>query len=210
MRLIKYILAVVALLVTIPIAAIFLLPPEEIEFVNQDLVLENPLAIPSELHARIENGEKVFDLTVATGETGFFAGKRTRTLGFNGGYLGPTLRARKGDAVRINVANTLDEATTTHWHGMHLPPVMDGGPHQLIAPGDTWHPYWTISNEATTLWYHPHIEGKTGEQVYRGLAGLFIIDDDNADSLALPKDYGVDDIPLVVQDRKFDAGGQLV
>lgn len=179
-------------------------------FVNEQLVMENPLFIPGQLEPRLENGEKVFDLAVQEGETEFFQGKRTETLGFNGSYLGPTIRASTGDRVRLNVTNDLSEMTTVHWHGMHLPAAMDGGPHQVIKPGEMWQPHWTIGNEAATLWYHPHLMGKTGEHVYRGLAGVFIIDDENSDSLAIPKTYGVDDIPLVVQDRLFDNNDQLV
>ena len=63
-----------------------------------------------------------------------------------------------------------------HWHGMHLPARMDGGPHQPIAPGSTWSPNWTIRQPAATLWYHPHPDGRTADQVYRGLAGLVIVD----------------------------------
>lgn len=51
--------------------------------------------------------------------------------------------------------------------------------------------------------------GRTGPQIYAGLAGLFIIDDANNDVLSLPKTYGVDDIALIVQDRRFDVAGQL-
>lgn len=180
------------------------------EFVNEQLLAENPLFIPPLLEPRLENGEKVFDLAVQAGETEFFQGKQTETLGFNGNYLGPTLRAHAGDRVRLNVTNDLAESTTVHWHGMHLPAAMDGGPHQVIQPGQTWQPHWTIGNEAATLWYHPHLMGTTGEQVYRGLAGFFIIDDENSDALALPDEYGVDDIPLVVQDRQFDDQAQLI
>lgn len=183
---------------------------ESKEFVNKDLIPENPLYIPPVLEPHIENGEKVFDLTVQAGEMEFFNEKHTKTLGFNGNYLGPTLRAHTGDKIRLNITNNLDEATTVHWHGMHLPAAMDGGPHQVINPGETWQSYWTIGNEAATLWYHPHLMGKTGEQVYRGLAGFFIIDDKNSDGLALPKEYGVDDIPLVIQDRQFDGNAQLI
>ncbi|HSW88412.1 MAG TPA: multicopper oxidase domain-containing protein [Candidatus Saccharimonadales bacterium] len=179
-------------------------------FVNQNLDFGNPLFIPKELQPRMENGEKVFDITVQKGETEFFSGKPSATLGFNGNYLGSTIRAHTGDKVRINVKNMLDEETTVHWHGMHLPAAMDGGPHQVIEPNTTWQPYWTIKNQAATLWYHPHLMGKTGEQVYKGLAGLFIIDDNNSDSLNIPKQYGKDDIPVIVQDRQFDMNGQLV
>jgi len=183
---------------------------KESQFVNEQLVFENRLAIPPLLEPQVMNDEKVFHLTSREGETEFFKGVLTETLGFNGNYLGPTIRVNSGDKVRIYVTNDLDEATTVHWHGMHLPAAMDGGPHQIVEAGQTWEPRWTITNEAATLWYHPHLLGKTGEQVYRGLAGLFIIEDENSDELGVPKEYGVDDIPLIVQDRLFDQIGQLV
>jgi bilirubin oxidase len=180
------------------------------QFVNEQLVFENRLAIPPLLEPHVMNNEKVFNLALQEGKTEFFKGVQTKTLGFNGSYLGPTIRVNTGDKVRIQVANDMDETSTVHWHGMHLPAAMDGGPHQIIRAGKTWEPRWTITNEAATLWYHPHLLGKTGEQVYRGLAGLFIIEDGNIDELGVPKEYGVDDIPLIVQDRLFDQTGQLV
>jgi len=126
---------------------------ESREFVNEQLLAENPLFIPPLLEPRLENGEKVFDLAVQAGETEFFEGKRTETLGFNGDYLGPTLRAHAGDRVRLNVTNDLAESTTVHWHGMHLPAAMDGGPHQVIQPGQTWQPHWAIKPR-------PHGQGR--------------------------------------------------
>ncbi len=86
---------------------------------------------------------------------------------------------------------------------------MDGGPHQIINPGSSWKPYFTINQQASTLWYHPHIMGTTGEQVYKGLAGLFFIEDDISKSLDIPKEYGVNDIPLVVQDKRFTREGDI-
>lgn len=200
----------VVLLIAGAITFVVLTRPQKNPFPNAQVEITNKLAIPPLLAPRMENGEKVFDLTAAKGETTFTPGKSTATFGFNGSYLGPTIRASANDKVRINVTNKLGEPTAVHWHGMHLPPAMDGGPHQIIEDGAVWQPYWTVTNEAATLWYHPHLMGNTGEQVYRGLAGLFIIDDANSTALDLPHDYGVDDIPLVVQDRKFDANGQLV
>ena len=204
------VLAFVTGLVVLVIVAAFTFTPLQPLFVNKDLRAQHKLHIPEVLQPRIENGEKIFDLTVQQGETNIVDGKKTKTLGYNGAFLGPTLRARKGDTVRIHVTNKLSDATTTHWHGMHLPAAMDGAAHQLIKPGENWQPQWTVTNQAASLWYHPHLMGKTGEQVYRGLGGMFIIDDERSDALALPKEYGVDDIPLIVQDKKFDANGQLV
>jgi FtsP/CotA-like multicopper oxidase with cupredoxin domain len=179
------------------------------DHVNEAVVLQRPLTVPPLLEAHIENGEKVFSLRMIRGQTALLPGKRADTAGFNGPVLGPTIRARRGDRIRINVTNELSEVTTVHWHGMRLPAAMDGGPHQIILPGATWSPYWTVANEASTLWYHPHTVGKTGPQLYSGLAGLFIIDDPNSDGLDLPKTYGVDDLPVIVQDRMFDDAGRL-
>ncbi len=178
--------------------------------INEKLVFRNKLNIPPLLHPRMENGEKVFDLSAQEGETEFFPVKKTKTMGFNGSYLGPTIRASTGDKIRMNVTNNLGDSTTVHWHGMNLPAAMDGNAHQFLKPKENWQPYWTIANEAASLWYHPHLMGKTGEQVYRGLAGFFIIDDQNSDSLDLPRDYSVDDIPLAIQDKQFDANAQFV
>lgn len=178
-------------------------------FVNEGAALERRLAIPPLLEPRVINGEKVFSLTARSGRTELLPGAFSDTAGFNGTYLGPTIRARKGQRVRVEVSNELGETTTTHWHGMHLPAAMDGGPHQPIEPGSTWSPHWTVNNAAATLWYHPHTMGKTAEQVYSGLAGLFLVDDENSDRLGLPNTYGVDDIPLIVQDRSFDDDGNL-
>jgi FtsP/CotA-like multicopper oxidase with cupredoxin domain len=154
-------------------------------------------------------GEKVFTLTAQKGSTEFLRGKRTTTWGYDGAYLGPTIIANRGDAVRVNVTNRLGVATTVHWHGMHLPAAMDGGPHQTVSPGTTWSPHWRIDQPATTLWYHPHPHGETLEQVTRGLAGMVILHDQVEAALNLPHEYGVDDIPVIVQDRRFDAGGQF-
>jgi len=175
-----------------------------------ELTFENPLAIPELLEPTTDDqGRKVFDLTFTPGEIEFIEGQRTETWGLNGPYLSPTLRATRGDEVLINVDNDVEEDTSLHWHGMHLPAAMDGGPHQMIEPGDTWSPTWTINQPAATLWFHPHPHGVTAEHVYRGAAGMFILDDPDLEDLELPDTYGVDDIPLIIQDKKFNNDGSL-
>jgi FtsP/CotA-like multicopper oxidase with cupredoxin domain len=151
----------------------------------------------------------VFNLRLQPGTSQLLAGKPTTTWGANGAYLGPTLRAVRGDQVVIKVRNDLPETTTIHWHGMHLPAAADGGPHQLINPGGTWSPSWRINQPAATLWYHPHPHGATEDHVYRGVAGLFLLDDPQASRLPLPDRYGVDDIPLILQDKRLTGDGQL-
>ena len=170
----------------------------------------NKLPIPQLLEDKNpEEGKAEFDLNVQYGETEFFEGKKARTLGYNGNYLGPIIKVNKGDEVKINVENKLDESTTVHWHGLEVPAEMDGGPHQGIEPKSTWTPSFTINQPAATLWYHPHLLGKTGEQVYKGLAGLFYIEDEVSKNLDIPKKYGVNDIPLVVQDKRFTDDGDI-
>lgn len=87
---------------------------------------------------------------------------------------------------------------------------MDGGPHQVIAPGTTWSPEFQIRQPASTLWYHSHMLHQTGRQVYHGLAGLIYVEDEVSAALQLPDTYGVDDIPLVIQDRAFHADGSFL
>ncbi|MET0736420.1 MAG: multicopper oxidase domain-containing protein, partial [Microbacterium sp.] len=166
-----------------------------------------PLAIPPLDEGTIEDGVRVFDLAAQSGRTRFGDHPATPTLGYDGTYLGPTLVASRGEDVRVVVANGLDEQTTVHWHGMHLPAAMDGGPHTPIAAGETWQPQWTIDQPAATLWYHPHLHERTRAQVDAGLAGMFLIRDDAEAALALPREYGVDDVPVIVQDRSFNADG---
>ncbi|TYC22925.1 multicopper oxidase domain-containing protein [Micromonospora sp. MP36] len=173
-------------------------------------VFVRPLAIPPLATSRVEDGRRVFDLRAIEGVSDFGVGDRkTLTWGFNGSYLGPTLRTKRGEQVQINVSNELGETTTVHWHGQHLPAAMDGGPHQMVEPGETWSPHWQIDQPAATTWYHPHLHGSTAAHVHRGLAGMFILDDDRTATLGLPSMYGVDDVPLIVQDRSFDADGQF-
>ncbi len=169
---------------------------------------DRPLAIPPLAASSVDaDGRRVFDLTARPGDSDLGHGARTRTWGYNGAYLGPTLRAKRGERVAVNVHNRLNEPTTVHWHGMHLPAKVDGGPHHPIPPGSDYQAAWTVDQPAATLWYHPHPSDLTERQVYRGLAGLFLVEDGEAPQ-ALPHEYGVDDIPVVVQDKNFD-GDQL-
>ena len=136
-------------------------------------------------------------------------GNQTITGAINGSIWGPTLFFQKGDSVHFNVHNYLNDSTTIHWHGMHLPAVMDGGPHQVIPPGTIWKPYWKVSNDAATYWYHPHLHEMTEEQITKGIGGLIIVRDPVERALALPRTYGVDDIPLILTDRDFTTSNQF-
>jgi FtsP/CotA-like multicopper oxidase with cupredoxin domain len=123
-------------------------------------------------------------------------------------YLGPILRLKKGQKVRINFTNQLDEESIIHWHGLHVPPEMDGHPQYVIGKGKTYVYEFEVRNRAGTYWYHPHPHGRTGPQVYQGMAGFFLVSDNEEAAVNLPE--GEYDIPLVLQDRRFDGDGQLV
>ncbi len=174
-----------------------------------DTSFVNRLKIPPQLKGKMQNGVRVYDLRLQKGATEFLPGIKTATLGINGGFLGPTLRLRNGEKIRLNVTNTIGEPTTLHWHGLHLPARADGGPHQVIAEGATWSPEFEVKQMAATFWYHSHMFHKTGEQVWKGLAGFMLVEDETSDTLELPRQYGVDDIPLVLQDRSFNRDGSL-
>lgn len=120
--------------------------------------------------------------------------------------LGPTFHWIKGDSVTINVKNNLNETTTIHWHGAHVPPKWDGGPNNPVPAGSTWNPKFKILDDACTMWYHPHLHHSTYKQVSLGLAGLIRITDpaEPIDTL-LPHHYGKDDIPLILQQLTIKA-----
>lgn len=133
----------------------------------------------------------------------------TETWGYNGALLGPALWLQRGQKVFVEVENSLNEDTAVHWHGLKIPGTVDGGPQSPIAPGATWKPELMIDQPAATCWFHPHPHAKTGRHVAMGLAGLILINDEDSQRLPLPKDWGVNDIPVVLQDKRLNASGQI-
>jgi blue copper oxidase len=151
-----------------------------------------------------------FNLTIKDTIKQLRTGNQTITGGINNNFWGPTLFINKGDVVHMNVRNNLNDSTTIHWHGMHLPAVMDGGPHQVIPPGTLWQPYWEMKNQAGTYWYHPHLHEMSTEHMNKGIGGFMIVRDAEEAALAIPRTYGVDDIPLMLTSRRYNANNQFV
>ncbi|MGW1024993.1 multicopper oxidase family protein [Streptomyces sp. NPDC002577] len=168
-----------------------------------------PLPVPPELNSTRLHGTSVFRLEMRSGTHEVLPGVASETRGFNGTFLGPTIRLRDGERVRMEVTNRIGEDTTVHWHGGHVPPREDGGMQTSFADGTTWTPEFTVNQQAATLWYHPHPMGASARQLAQGLAGMLIVDDDSPASRALPHDYGVDDIPVVLQCMATDPAGTL-
>ncbi|HQV53370.1 MAG TPA: multicopper oxidase domain-containing protein [Flavobacteriales bacterium] len=162
-----------------------------------------PMAIPPALET------DTFHLDVGEHQHQFYAGVTTTTFGVNGPYLGPTLIMHQGDSSWFRVTNNLPQVTNMHWHGMHVPGVVDGGPPREILTGEFWDLKYKVVNPAGTYWYHPHPHMITGTQATMGIAGMIIVQDAEEAALNLPRTYGVDDFPVVVQDRRFLANGNF-
>jgi suppressor of ftsI/bilirubin oxidase len=126
--------------------------------------------------------------------------------------LNPLVRLSTGGKISAKFWNGIEDTSIIHWHGLIVDSNNDGHPHYAVAGGATYEYSFTVPNRAATYWYHPHPHHLTGKQVYLGLGGLFIVEDDEELALqkALDLTLGVTDIPLVLHDRRIDAQGQLV
>ena len=127
-------------------------------------------------------------------------------------YQNPILRIESGARFTASLDNALTEPTIIHWHGLHTPAKMDGHPRDTVAPGERYNYDFTVRNRGGTYWYHTHAHELTARQAYNGLASFFLVDDDDQRKLAQALDLklGVTDLPLVIQDKQFDAQGKLV
>ena len=163
------------------------------------------LPIPDLLTADASNR---MQLIVQAGQSSF-AGKTATTWGYNGSLLGPAVKLSKGQSVTVDIHNQLAEETTLHWHGLEIPGEVDGGPQGIIPAGGKRSVTFTPDQRAATCWFHPHQHGKTGRQVAMGLAGLVLIEDEEIRKLMLPKQWGIDDVPVIIQDKQFSADGQV-
>jgi len=175
------------------------------------------LAAPFVLHARTALAQGQFlpipallepdesgtvRLRMAEGRHSFSPGNSVASAGINGGFLGPVVRLTTGSETVLAVKNALPHATTLHWHGLFVPSKLDGGPHNPIGPGGIWSPRITVSQPPAMTWFHPHLHGDTARQAHLGLAGILLVTDGRDRERGLPDRYGVDDLPLVLQDRR--------
>lgn len=126
---------------------------------------------------------------------------------YNDRLPGPTIRMTRGEQASITLRNALPEQTITHWHGLMVPESADGHPRFAIAPGAEYAYRFTVDQPAGLHWYHPHTHMRTGYQVHRGLAGLFIVDDPGDAARGLPGRER--ELVLVIQDRTIAADGDL-
>ena len=126
-------------------------------------------------------------------------------------YQNPILRIESGARFSASLDNALAEPTIIHWHGLHVPAHMHGHPSAAIAAGGRYDYDFTVRDRGGTYWYHTHAHGLTAKQAYNGLASYFLVDDKDQRSLAKALDLrlGETDLPLLIQDKQFDAQGAL-
>jgi blue copper oxidase len=180
---------------------------------------KNPLHLPGDdgLMGVLDASNASVGFTAHKESVEILPGKRADLLAYHAErdgktYVNPTFRVRKGEEFSAEFANNLDEETTVHWHGLHVDWRMDGHPFQPVTPGTTYHYSFPVLDRAGTYWYHPHPHGRTAIQTYSGLAGLFLVDDEDQRKLteALDLRLGETDIPLLIQDKVLDESGNVV
>jgi len=124
---------------------------------------------------------------------------------YNNNPLPVVIKTNRGDKMSLKFNNMLASDSTIHWHGFKIPADMDGGPDYPVAPNSSKLYSFTMNQPASPLWFHPHPDMQTGKQVYMGLAGVYIVEDDISKNLEATNQLpsGDKDITLLVQDRRF-------
>jgi spore coat protein A len=150
-----------------------------------------------------------YDITMRPAVVEILPGRPTTIWGFNGQFPGPTIRARRGRRVIVRQINDLPDAQPSiHLHGGHVEAASDGYPTDVIVRGTAKEYVYPNRQPAATLSYHDHEMARTGRNVWMGLFGAYLIEDDVEASLNLPS--GAHDVPLIIQDRAFRADGSLL
>ncbi|MGP3592707.1 cell division protein FtsP [Vagococcus sp. WN89Y] len=163
-----------------------------------------PLPVPPLLESR--RGQPLF-LTLQRAHWSFASGTRAQVAGINGRYLGPTVRVWSGDDVKLIYSNRLTDNVAMTVSGLQVPGPLLGGPARMMSASSDWAPVLPIRQSASTLWYHANTPNLAAQQVYNGLAGMWLIEDEVSKSLPIPNHYGVDDFPVIIQDKRLDNFG---
>ncbi|PJG85949.1 multicopper oxidase domain-containing protein [Conservatibacter flavescens] len=178
--------------------ALSLLPEEAIAATRQ------PLFIPPLLENR--RGKPIF-LSMESVTKSLLGDKRVELWGFNGLYLGPTVKVKQGDFVKLNYRNNLAQAVSLNIQGLQIPSELLGGIGRSLKPTQNWSPIVQITQPASTCWYHGNSLTNAAYETYRGLVGMWLIEDSSLSQTKLPQQYGVNDIPLILQDMRLNSHG---
>lgn len=166
--------------------------------------MPTPLPIPPLLESR--RGQPLF-LTLQRAHWAFMDNRKASVWGVNGMYLGPTVRVYNGDDVKLIYSNRLTEPVSMTISGLQVPGTLMGGASRMMSPNVDWSPVIPIRQAAATCWYHANTPNRMAPHVYNGLAGLWLVEDEISKNLPLPNHYGVDDFPLIIQDKRLDNFG---
>ncbi|UCB32305.1 cell division protein FtsP [Duffyella gerundensis] len=169
--------------------------------------VETALPVPPLIESR--RGQPLF-LTLQRSHWAFMSGSKSPVWGVNGMYLGPTVRVWNGDDVKLIYSNRLNEPVAMTISGLQMPGALMGGAPRLMSPGADWAPVLPVRQAAATCWYHANTPNRMAPHVYNGLAGMWLIEDAVSKALPLPNHYGVDDFPLIIQDKRLDNFGTPV
>lgn len=162
------------------------------------------LTIPPLFETR--RGKPIF-LNLQNTQAPLLPGKRTEVWGVNGAYLGPTIKIKKDDFAKLNWKNNLPQFVAMNIQGLQASGELIGGIAKNLQKDETWAPIIPITQAPSTCWYHACTLANSAYQTYRGLVGLWIIEDKESTKLGLPQKYGVDDIPLILQDMQLNTEG---
>ncbi|KAA8999287.1 cell division protein FtsP [Affinibrenneria salicis] len=165
---------------------------------------QTALPVPPLLESR--RGQPVF-LTLLQAHWAFTGERKASVWGINGQYLGPTVRVYSGDDVKLIYNNRLSEPVSMTVSGLQVPGSLMGGAGRIVPPGADWSPVMPLRQAAATCWYHANTPNRMAAHVYNGLAGLWLVEDNISKSLPIPSHYGVDDFPLIIQDKRLDSFG---
>src|SRR5476649_471513 len=162
------------------------------------------LPVPPLIESR--RGQPLF-LTMQSAHWAFLGGNKAPVWGFNGGYLGPTVRVYNGDDVKLIYNNRLNEPVSMTVSGLQVPGTLMGGAARLMSANVDWSPVIPIRQPAGTCWYHANTPNRMAPHIYNGLAGLWLVEDEVSKTTPLPNHYGVDDFPVIIQDKRLDNFG---
>ncbi len=173
-------------------------------------VFELPLNVPpvAQPVGTDTAGRPIYEIVQQNASVEIIPGLQTEIIGYQGMTPGPTIQVDADQEVIVRQINNTNVQTTTHLHGGHMPAGFDGHPVDYVNPGASKDYFYTNRQVPATLWYHDHTMDVTGDQVYAGLAGFYIISDDYERALGLPS--GDHEVAIVIQDRTFAADGSLV
>lgn len=187
------------LLKTVGISSVFFALPEPLLASTR-----NPLNIPPLLSTK--KGKPIL-LNLSSIQKALDGKNYVEVWGFNGSYLGPTLKLQSGKFAKINWQNNLTSEVAVQIQGLQAMSALSGGINHKLKPNTSWSPVIPIKQPSATCYYQACTLGKSAYQNYRGLVGLCLIEDKQDLSSELPNKYGKNDIPLILQDLSLDASG---